>query len=224
MGNQKLIRSNIYSALKHDIAFLKMLPGSAINEAELIARIGVSRTPIREALIRLHDDGLVDIYPQRGTFVSKIDLRYIKEMNYMRHVLETDVCFKLCKERVDLRETMEESFVLMELAANRNDNETYLELDNQFHKGLFQAANLMGIWDVIAATRTHYNRYLMLDMSSLDAKKKSIDEHRYMIECLASGRAQAMIDVLAKHHDCDIESTQAALIERYPDYFLEDRI
>ena len=220
MNTQNLNRTSIYETLKHDIAYLKMIPGSAISEAELISRLNVSRTPIREALIRLHDDGLVDIYPQRGTFVSKIDLQYIKEMNYMRHVLETDVCFQLCNQRVDLKDEMEKSFVLMELACRQNDNETYIELDNEFHRGIFRAANLESLWNVIAATRTHYIRYLMLDMMTPEAKEVSIEEHKYIIDCLACGQAQMLVDVLAKHHDCNIDASKAELIEKYPDYFL----
>ena len=220
MKTHTLNRLDIYATLKHDIAYLKMLPGSPIVEADLIAQLGVSRTPIREALIRLSNEGLVNIYPQRGTFISKIDLEYIKEMNYMRHVLETDVCFKLCNARVNLAAEMQESFVLMELAANREDAEAYVELDNQFHRTIFRAAGYESVWDVIVTTRTHYIRYLMLDMLPLEARRESIEEHRFIVDCIACGRSQALMEVLAKHHDCNIDASEKKLIAEYPDYFL----
>ena len=76
-GAEKKI--NVYATLKNAIQFLDLKPGSVISESQLIEELGVSRTPIREALIRLSDELLIHTYPQRGTYVSKIDLSLAKE-------------------------------------------------------------------------------------------------------------------------------------------------
>ena len=75
---------NIYSELKDMIQFLDLKPGQAISESQLCASLGVSRTPVREALIRLADEKLVCFFPRSGTYVTRIDLDYIKELGLMR--------------------------------------------------------------------------------------------------------------------------------------------
>ena len=85
------VKADIYGVLKEKIQFLEMKPGERIVEADLSAEYGVSRTPVREALKRLEEEGFVSIYPQRGTYVSLIDMKLVKEMAYMRHILENEI-------------------------------------------------------------------------------------------------------------------------------------
>lgn len=217
--NRNANKLNVYYTLKNAIQFLEMKPGEQIVEAELGAELGVSRTPIREALMRLADEMLIEIYPQRGTYVSKIDLHLSKEMAYMRHVIETDIFMKLCEEKADLQDAVEDKLYLMSLALKREDPIEYIRQDAEFHRAIFAYSNHEMIWDVIANTRAHYVRTLVLDMSLPSSLLKSYESHQMIVECIKNGDKQKLLEVLDEHHDYKINPVDEELMEKYPDYF-----
>ena len=94
VDRRRPIVPQIYDALRDAIVGVALRPGQVISETEMAASFGVSRTPIREALIRLADEGLIDIYPQAGTFVSRIDLAAVREAQFVRQTLETAVAIQ----------------------------------------------------------------------------------------------------------------------------------
>ncbi len=210
---------NVYHTLKNAIQFLELKPGTQIVEAELGAELGVSRTPIREALMRLADERLIEIYPQRGTYVTKIDLSLSKEMAYMRHVLETDIFMKLCEEKADLQNVIEDKLYLMSLALKREDSIEYIIQDAEFHRAIFAYSNHEMIWDVIANTRAHYVRTLVLDMSLPSGLKKSYESHHMIVACIQKGDKEKLLEVLDEHHDYKVSHVDEELMAKYPDYF-----
>lgn len=210
---------NVYHTLKNAIQFLEMKPGTQIVEADLGAELGVSRTPIREALMRLADERLIEIYPQRGTYVTKIDLSLSKEMAYMRHVVETDVFMKLCEEKADLQDAVEDKLYLMSLALKREDPIEYIRQDAEFHRAIFAYAGHDMIWDVIANTRAHYVRTLVLDMSLPSSLMKSYESHQMIVKCIKKGDKEKLLEVLDEHHDYRMTNIDEELMAKYPDYF-----
>ena len=210
---------NVYHTLKNAIQFLEIKPGTQIVEAELGAELGVSRTPIREALMRLADEMLIEIYPQRGTYVTKIDLSLSKEMAYMRHVIEMDVFIKLCEEKANLQDAVEDKLYLMNLALKRKDPIEYIIQDAEFHRAIFAYANHDMIWDVIANTRAHYVRTLVLDMSLPSSLRKSYQSHQMIVKCIQNGDKEKLTEVLEEHHDYKINERDEKLMVMYPDYF-----
>lgn len=198
-GNKK--RINVYRTLKNAIQFLELKPGTPISEVALIEDLGVSRTPIREAIIRLADEKLVDVYPQRGTYVSKIDIALAKEMAYMRHVVETEIFCDLCREKTNIGDTVAESMFFMQQALKNNDIIEYIIQDSSFHRAIFAFAGHEMIWDVIANTRTHYVRLLMLDMSLPQALEESYEDHKKIVEFIVNGKKKELKQILDPHHD-----------------------
>lgn len=211
----------VYHTLKNAIQFLELKPGTQIVEAELSTKLGVSRTPIREALMRLADEMLIEIYPQRGTYVTKIDLPLSKEMAYMRHILETKILMKLCDEKVDLQDIVEDKMYMMSLALKRNDPIEYIRQDAEFHRSLFAYAGHEMIWDIINSTRVHYVRTLVLDMSLPSNLKKSFESHQLIIDYIQTGNKEKLLEVLEDHHDFKMSKTDEDLVENYPDYFTQ---
>lgn len=210
---------NVYHTIKNAIQFLELKPGTQIIEADLSAELGVSRTPIREALMRLSDELLVEIYPQRGTYVSKIDLSLSKEMAYMRHVLETEIFLKLCEDKPNLEDVVEDKLYLMSLALKRQDTIEYIRNDAEFHRAIFSYANHEMIWNIISNTRAHYVRTLVLDMSLPNSLKKSYQAHKKIIKCIQNGEKEALVEILEEHHDYNINPMDEKIKAMYPDYF-----
>ncbi len=211
---------NVYHVLKNAIKFLELKPGERINEAELSTKIGVSRTPIREALIRLSDELLVEIYPQRGTYVSKIDLSLAKEMAYMRHVLESEILLNMCKEKAKIRDLVDEKLYKMNLALKRNHPIEYITSDDDFHRALFSYGNHEMIWNIISNTRAHYIRVLVLDMMLPNNLEKSYEDHLKIVECIESGDEESLIQIMNVHHDHNETEVERQIKEMYPEYFV----
>ena len=210
-----------YSQLKDSIQYLSLMPGSRINENELAAQMGVSRTPIREALIRLSEEYLVNIFPQSGTYVAPISFELSKEAAYMRHLLDLDICIKLCKERVDATELLDEQMYFMNAAVRRKDVVEYIRRDEQFHGALFAYAGHGTIWNIIANSRAHYNRVLMLDLQRPNKLEESFAAHHSIIRYIAAGDETALRTLLYIHHDQNLdESFESELGALYPEYFV----
>lgn len=211
---------NVYSILKNAIQFMELKPGETISEPALSSLLGVSRTPIREALLRLQDDQLVDIFPQRGTNVTKINLALVREMTYMRHVLETDIFLALCKEKATVSESVDQILLLMQLALKKGDTVGYLMQDEAFHRTLFAIHGHEAIWNIIASTRAHYVRLLVLDMSLPNSLEESYQDHLKIIDCIEKGDCDSLAELLNKHHDSSMISHEQELKDMYQDYFV----
>ena len=210
---------NVYALLKNAIQFMELKPGSTISETELAATLGISRTPIREALLRLTDELLVEIYPQRGTYVSRINLPLVREMTYMRHVIEMDVFMTLCRERVQVADLVDEKLTLMQLALKKKDAIAYLMQDEAFHRALFACRQHEPVWNIIASTRAHYIRVLVLDMMLPNSLEESYQEHLKIVELIENGDCETLVDVLNSHHDSRELKHESELKALYPDYF-----
>lgn len=211
---------NVYNTLKNAIQFLEFKPGAAISEAELIAELGVSRTPIREALIRLADELLVEIYPQRGTFVSKIDIGLAKEMAYMRHIVETEIFMQLCRQKADVSNAVAESMFFMSRAIKNKDVVTYIQNDGKFHGSIFSFAKHEMIWNIISNTRTHYVRLLMLDLMLPNTIEESYQDHEKIVECIVKGKMKELTQILKVHHDYDQMKREAQIKEKFSEYLV----
>jgi len=211
---------NVYKTLKNAIQFLELEPGSSITDAQLASELGVSRTPVREALIRLSDDLLVDIYPQRGTYVSKINLSIIKEIEYMRHIIETKICLKMCAKRADISHAVDESLFLMDIAVKKRDVVRFVLSDEAFHRALFSYANHEMIWNIISNNRMHYNRFLMLDMAFPNAMEESYEEHKKIVEYIQRGDSKKLIQLFDRHHEHKYMAREEEIIQKYGEYIV----
>lgn len=215
-----LRKNDIYQAIKDEIQFLNLQPGTRINEMDLSTELGVSRTPIREALIRLADEMLINIYPQRGTYVAKIDIALAREMAYMRHILETEICQDLCRRKVRISEQVERQLHLMSLALKKQDTIEYIRNDEAFHREIFNIGNHLEIWKIISSTRAHYNRILVLDLSIPDSMKASYEDHLALVQYIENGEIDQMMKLLVSHHDHQNFDHEAQLKAMYPEYLI----
>lgn len=215
-------RSVAYNELKNAIQYLEFMPGSILVESELIARMGMGRTPIREALIRLSEEYLVNIFPQSGTYVAGISFDLAREVAYMRHLLDMDVCMKLCRDKAKIRDILDEQFYFMRAAIKRADVAEYIKQDNSLHGVIFKYAGHGMIWNIISNSRAHYNRVLLLDLQRSGKMESSLAEHEEMIACMESGDIDGLEKILDRHHDHKMDSAFEDTIRGlYPEYFKE---
>jgi len=206
--------------LKDNIIRLELEPGSMVSENELATRLGLSRTPVREALMELAKVGAVEVYPQRGSVIALVDYAMVEQARFLRSVLERAVV-ELCCETATQADLfgLEESLRLYELYEKQGDRDTLLEIDNDFHRKLFKAAGKEQIHDLIRGFSIHFDRVRRMSLGAVK-ESKVLRDHTAIVEAIKAhdpGRAKAAMDTHLTRYKID----EAAIREKYPGYFKE---
>lgn len=211
-------KAEVLKILRDKMLFLELKPGETIQDSDLARELDVSRTPVREALLALQKEGLVDIYPQSGTFVSLIDMELLSEIAYIRRTVESDVFQALVHQKADIRGQLEKFVLLQELAVREKNIKDYVVNDHLFHQALFCAAGHAHAWTVIEPHFRLITRFHMLYFQpSGDFWEKSLREHKEMISCIETGDDEEAARLLSSHYNC--VSMDSEMIQEYSDYF-----
>jgi DNA-binding GntR family transcriptional regulator len=219
--SRQTISPQIYERLRRAITTLQMLPSESLSEQELSQQLGVSRTPVREALIRLADDGLVDVVPQRGTFVAPIRLKDVEEAQFIREALEVSVVRRLAGHVTpEFEETGRLSLARQEQAAKRGDHELFLELDEAFHKRFCEAIELPKSWKLIQGVKLQMDRVRYLSLPQAGQLEVLLAQHRAIFEAVVAGRSEEAAGQMRKHLQ-EVLRTLRRLISERPDLFGE---
>lgn len=213
------LNQNTYELLKQDIMTLRLKPGEAISAAKIAERYAVSRTPAREAIVKLDKEGLVEIIPQSKTLVAKISLERAKQEWFVRSSLEISMVPLFIRKRTkaDIR-AMRENLEQQKRAHHPVDAGSYLALDNEFHGIIYEAAGEPLARSIIDTHVTHYNRIRFLTDFSPEIRAKTIHEHELIIKAAEEQNAEAMESVL-RTHIRRILIDQETILKQYPEYF-----
>lgn len=219
MIERKSIQTLVYEELKRNIMSMKLEPGQTMSTQEIATKLNVSRTPVREAFLRLQSEGLVEMIPQRETMVSKIFLKRVEQEKFIRECLEMGVIRKFMdKSGCEVEENMAELIQLQKKCGEEKDFVGFLEADDQFHKVLFDVTGQEMAWETIASRNGHYNRLRILYVQRDTAMQESIEQHHKIATLLESGSREEAARALSSHvRRLDID--EAGLIAQYPDYF-----
>ena len=219
------LNDQTYDRLKRDIMTLVLMPGEPVSAAKIAERYNVSRTPAREAIVRLETEALVDIYPQVGTEISKIDEGRAKQEWFVRKTLEMGVIDGLfANVTADDLSRMREHCHKMELVSDRLSDPDmtfeYLRGDNDFHNTAFHVAGQELAAGIVGNSMTHYNRVrLLVDMENAN-KDRTLATHAQLIRCIETKDKEAYRELLSVHlgyFERDIED----LRDRRPELFRE---
>lgn len=212
-------RSYALRVLLHNIITLELAPGSAVSENELSLVLKLSRTPVREALIELSKMGLVDIQPQRGSYIAKIDYELIEESRFMRLVLENAVLVLVCESispEYDgmLKANMEEEARYFKAG----DYTRLFELDTDFHRLLFQSVGKGRTYQIIHSQMVHFDRLRALSLKSLKPDK-IVEDHENILYAIGRHDSE-LAQMLMTRHLTRHRVEKSELIKLYPDYFV----
>jgi DNA-binding GntR family transcriptional regulator len=191
---------NIYELLRTDIVFGVLKPLDPIRESEIAERLGVSRTPVREALLRLQLLGLVDIYPQSGTRVAPIRLEKIRTAQLIREAVEVEVVRRACRTATDA--ALDEIGHVIEdqvIAARRNDLRRLFELDEEFHRAIYRAAGLTAVADELEDVKVHLNRLRYVSVNWPRGADKITGEHDQILAALRHRDEAAAAEAMTTH-------------------------
>lgn len=209
----------VYQALREAILNLKLKPGTPIGENWICQQCGVSRTPAREALIRLTQDELILVFPQHGSFVSPIRLKKVIESSFIREALEISI-LKMAAAVWTPADTVAVSAILerqRQHAAN-NDHQTFFNEDQNFHHYFAQVAGAEGMSTVINDTATHLARIRRLTHPIEGRMEQAISDHEHILNEMAAGNVEGSIKELSLHLS-QVFRTFSLVAEQQPEYF-----
>lgn len=218
--------SNVYNGLKHDIFYLNLKPGSMISEFEICQQYGVSRTPVRDAIKALVVEGLLEVRPHIGTFISLIDLSKVSDTVFIREVLEQAVLKELCPifnsyDALNLEVILSQQAALINEVPNPETSGDFIQLDNKYHQKLFEIAGKSGIWDSINSMRQHYNRFrTLLVKCNLDNIEKLYEQHCTILNSLISHDEEILKETVTEHVTSGFKRC-SEVMEKYSQYFIQ---
>lgn len=207
-----------YRTLRRNILLLSMLPGEVVMEKSIASTLGLSRTPVREALLELARERLVDIVPQKVTRVTLLDEKLVEQGRFLRETIELAIVDLACQGLEDAVLTkLETNLAEQEAVAKEKDILAFFDKDTTFHKLLFSAVGKETVYEAISLYIPHFTRERMLRLQMFDAEEL-LHDHRHIIECIRKKDGKTARLYLKRHLDrviCD----QRILKEAYPDYF-----
>jgi len=211
-------REFVIRVLNHNIIYLNLKPGQQVSESEIASLLDVSRTPVREAFIELSKASLVEIYPQKGTYISKIDLDLVEESRFARSILEKAVIKLACGLITeDYLMFLEDNVRLQELAVKRRDYKELLILDNKFHEIIFKACKKELTFNLIRSMMSHFDRIRILNFAVMDMQR-TVNDHKNILKTIKE-RNEKKAEELMEEHLTRVIYDQNYLKQLYPEYF-----
>ena len=214
-------RQYTYRVLKENIMLLNLKPGETIGEIELSEALNVSRTPVREAIVKLSEEKLVDVFPQRGSFISKINLNLVEEAVFLRELCEKKILTIACQDMNSelLIKELKQNIEYQKIVVNFNrDLHEFFKLDNKFHTLIFEYYNKKNVWQVIQRLATHYDRLRLIDALERINLENTINQHIEIIKLIETKNAKGA-DALVSKHLFNFKEVINKFIEKYPEYF-----
>ncbi len=212
-------RVQVYAALRDAIVRGELEPGQQLSENSLAARMGVSRTPIREAISRLREDRLVETVPQLGTFVARVNPTAISDAQFIRESLECAairLSAQVAKEQ-DVAE-LEENLQSQERAREAGDLDAFYLLDDSFHHTLCDLSGHLSVWIVSERAKAHLNRIRRLSLAMPNYLDEMISEHRLVLDAVAANDSDLAERHLREHLRTVLREVPRMRAD-HPDYF-----
>jgi DNA-binding GntR family transcriptional regulator len=214
------VQDEVYSSLKQDILNLNLVPGTAISETDISQKFNVSRTPVRETFIQLANEGLIQVLPQKGTFVSRIDFSRVSQEFFIRESLEMAVLEPFMEKStprhfVVLQRLIEDQYA----AAEIGDYVALVNRDDAFHRTFYEVADQTLSWQVLQTTIGHYHRIRLLSVWFKGIAANIMVQHEQILEAIKTHNITEARRHLANHiHKVTVE--EKLLRDEFPDFFV----
>ncbi len=192
----------VYLSLRQRIVEMSMLPGARIVERDLAEELGISRTPVHEAVQRLAEEGLVEVIPRSGTFVARIPLEGLDEAMMVRNALESAIIEKAAARSTPagvaaLRAILEQQAAAIAAC----DFRAFHRSDEMFHATLAELSGYPGVWPIILQAKTQVDRYRQLTLPLQGRMDGVLDEHKAVVEAIAVGDPVKAVQAMREHLD-----------------------
>lgn len=211
----------VYAILKQAIVSCRILPNEPVSENRLCSLFGVSRSPVRIALTRLAEDGLIEIFPQRGSFVAPIKLAQVREGQFARAALEVALLERAAANwtREASRQARAEVAIQKRHASASDTWEFYLD-NERFHVAFAHSAGLAGVWATVQSVKTLLDRIGHLANPVPGHMQRIVAEHTAILDHLDAGDTSKATEAMRSHIN-SVDRTIERLRPLFPDFFVE---
>ena len=188
----------MYDELRRRVVTLQLLPGAPLSENELAAELGISRTPVRESLILLSQEGLVQVFPKVGSFVSRVDPELVADAQFLREAVELASLDDIPPEPDPAQVAALRENIVRQQGAN-DDPEAFFALDEEFHLGLLRLAGHERTWPTVAAAKGHLDRARRLGLTENPSTQIFREQHAAVLDALLRGDRDEARSLLRAH-------------------------
>jgi DNA-binding GntR family transcriptional regulator len=220
IDRKRPVGDQIYEALKRAIITTRLLPGTSISENRICRHFGVSRTPVRSAVTRLSEEGLIDVYPQQGSFVSPIRLGEVRDSHFVRKNLELALLREAAVNWNEAKSAQARSIIeTQRQALASGDTDLFFEEDEHFHQVFAAFAAREGVWSTVLMAKSRLARFVRL-FGTPSRLPVVLDEHLLVLDALDAGKMDEAAQLMENHLDMIFHMLES-LPEEYGPYVVE---
>ncbi|HEU0222086.1 MAG TPA: GntR family transcriptional regulator [Paracoccaceae bacterium] len=220
-ARQGSMSSRVYDVLRQAIIQLKIRPGHSLSETELAGQLKVSRQPVREAFIKLAEAGLVEIRPQRGTYVQLISRREVENARFVREAIEVAFVRRAAAEQgEETAAALRDSIARQEQVRQRGDAADFLQEDEQFHQIIARGAGCESAWKLLETLKAQMDRVRFLSFAEATPVDTLIAQHRAIADAVAA-RDPDRAERAMRAHLGEILKSLPKIATAHPDLFVD---
>lgn len=202
------LSEQVYQVVRGMIVSGRMRPGEAVIEAAVAARLGVSRTPVREALKRLSDEGLVNVFAQSGTFIAAISRKALEEAYMIRTALEAESASRAAgKLSAAATEAFTDNIAAHEIAIGRRHFAEAIRLDDEFHHKIAEVNGFDMLWRAVDISKAQMDRGRHLAIPKPGLGAVTIREHRLILDAMLAGDTDRAAHCMRQHLATSLRNT-----------------
>lgn len=215
------VNQQIYSILRKAIITCKILPGYPLSEKEISSQFNVSRQPVREAFIKLAEAGLVQILPQRGTFVTKISAKKVIDGQFIREAVECAIIERAAKEATqeDIA-LLQKNLEAQKRAIKTDDVRLFLEKDDEFHQILMNIIDCPMAWETVENIKAMMDRVRFLTLEDVTPPKELIKQHENIYKAIKEHNSE-LAAIAQREHLRAILDSVSVIAQRNTEWFVE---
>jgi GntR family transcriptional regulator, rspAB operon transcriptional repressor len=218
-GNDRgSVARTTYDTIRSAILDCTFMPGMALSEQAVSEQLEVSRAPVREAFRQLVTEGLLDVAPQRGTFVARLDRARIADALFVREAIECKAAALAAKAPLPAKKKLAAILQGQAGASARKDYAAHLAADEDFHRHILAMAGHPHAWNALRLARTGMNRIRHLAIPTVGSNRIAIDHHRLIVDAILSGEARKASEAMRVHVHSPLIFLEA-ILEQHPEYF-----
>ena len=211
--------AQVFQALRDDITALRLAPGAPLSRPGLQERFGLSSTPIRDALLRLQEEGLVEVFPQHATRVAPIDIVSARQGQFLRRAIEADLVRGLAGQPdAAVVERLRRLIRQQTALARLGEDEALVEADHAFHRLFYDAAGMPQLWTLVRRQGGHIERLRRLNLPVRERRREMLRDHEAILDAIAAGRPAEAEQALRVHLSRSLDFVDE-LRAAYPGYF-----
>lgn len=218
LGNE--IKRKAYESLYNAIINADYVPGQKISEKQLSEDLSIGRTPLREVIFQLRQDGLIHVIPQSGTYITKVNIKEANDARFVRESVETKV-IKEAAAKIDELQILELKNIInkQKLMTKKKLYREFHREDNQFHRSFYEIADRGHIWDCLQMISVQLSRFRVIRLKNQHMSwDYLIKQHEAILKAVTAHDLEEAAHLVADHTHLMIDE-KAGLLTQYPEFF-----